>query len=564
MRAEPARLTLLSDLVEGAPDGVLVVARDGRVIQVNRQAEVLFGYERAQLLGQKIEGLVPDSLHDFHVNARTSYARNPKIRPMGDVGRTLLAKRRDGTQFPVEISLAPIETPDGPAVSAFVRDATPRAELESELVRLALHDSLTGLPNRTLLLDRLTGTLARDRRRGTITALLFVDIDQLKWINDSLGHDAGDTFIRTIGERMAAHVRPSDTVARFGGDEFIVLIEDVSGPAEAIDLTERLLQFAHQPLALAGREVRPTISIGITLSRESATSDRMIQEADDAMYRAKRHGGDRAELFRDEWRADALRALDLRTALTRDIGTGAVGVHYQPIVDLVSGALWGAEALLRWGPNGALLPAYDVVQLAEQSRLVLDLDRVVTRSACVTLARFAKEADLRLGVNVSMRHLPSGDLPGLVAEALDASGLPPDRLWVELTESVDLASDEAARILKSLRGMGVRVAIDDFGTGFSSLSRLRDLPVDMIKIDRSFTCDVETDARNRALIAAVVDLAHALGLEVFAEGVEREAQRGVLLDLGCDYGQGFLWSPALSEAGLGEWARDRAERTLAG
>ncbi len=294
--AAQAPAELLSALVEGAPDGVLVVTGGGTITLVNEQVERLFGYSRIELVGESLELLVPDGLRERHRDHRSDYARSPRTRPMGE-GRMLVGRRRDGTEIPVDIFLAPLTLPGQSLFTAFVRDASARAELEAELIRLALHDSLTGLANRTLVQDRLATAVARSERTGGVTAVLFVDIDRLKWINDNLGHAAGDALLRAVGARMANVVRPTDTVARVGGDEFVIVIENVAGLVEATALTERLLRAARAPVLLADRELRPTLSIGVALATPRSDVDSLLRQADEAMYRAKRQGGDRADFF---------------------------------------------------------------------------------------------------------------------------------------------------------------------------------------------------------------------------------------------------------------------------
>lgn len=541
-----AEVGLLTELVEDAPDALLVVDTQGLIKRVNRQTESLFDYPREQLLGQSVEMLVPERYRSRHVRHRDAYVATLLPRRMGE-GKPFLGRRRDGSEVPVEVSLAPLTLPGGQAFAAAVRDATARVELESELLRMALHDPLTGLPNRTLVLDRLRNALARQRRQGASVALLFVDIDQLKMVNDSLGHDAGDALIKATGQRMTEVLRPSDTVARVGGDEFIILIEDVAGPSDALVLADRLRSVVRGPIIVGDRELRPTVSIGVAMSSEASSDHVMVREADDAMYRAKRNGRDRTELFRQEWRADVLRALDLTSALAQDVERGVVAVHYQPVVDLRSGAVWGSEALLRWStPEGERVPAQEVVQLAKKGRLGVALDRAVLACACRDMSGLAKSERLLVGVNVSGKNFFTPDLPDIAIRSLSEAGLPPSSLWLEVAEGEHLLLDQkAVEVLVELRRLGVRIAIDDFGTGFSSLSRLRDLPIDLLKIDMSFIAEIAADQRSQALVGAVITLAHSLGLQAVAEGVEDATQLAILRELGCDLGQGFFWTPAL-------------------
>ncbi len=539
---------LLSQLVEGAPDAFLVIDDEGRITLANRQTEVLFGYDRTDLIGRSVDILLPERLRRQHVVARERYAHRPALRPMGD-GRLLLGRRRDGHEFPVEVGLAPLAGTDGTVLfTAVIRDVTARTQMQDELLRLALHDPLTGLPNRSLGMDRLRGALARSRRRGSAIAVLFVDIDQLKVVNDGLGHDAGDALIKTIGERMAAEVRPSDTVSRIGGDEFLVVIEDVSGPDEVVRLSDRLLTAVRMPITVAGHELRPTLSVGAALSSPFSTSDSIVQEADDAMYRAKHNGRDQIEVFRAEWRADMRREIDLRTALGRAVDHGEVGMTFQPVVELNTGNVWGAEALLHWTlPDGQEVPGAGVARLAERSQLIVALDRLALRTACRSLADLAPTGAMRVGVNVSGRQLASEGVSAFISGLIDEFGVPAGALWIELTRADQRASSpDALKVLAHLRSLGVLVAIDDFGAGFSSLSRLRHLPVDILKIDRSFVRDIDTDRRGRQIVAATVQLAHALGLVAVAEGVEDDGQLAALAELGCDFGQGRYWSPILT------------------
>lgn len=547
---------LLDELVESAPDAMVVVDGAGRILLANRQTEALFGYAREQLTGQPIELLVPERCRDVHTHDRRDYIDSPVLRPMG-LGRALHARRYDGTEFPVEISLAPLHLADGIAVAAVVRDVTDRIQVQQELERLALHDQLTGLANRGLVMEQLQRSLARRGRSGRV-AVAFVDLDRLKWVNDTLGHEAGDRLILCVAERLRQVLRPSDTLGRFGGDEFVAVVEDIGGQDELVALAQRMLAAVRAPMLLAGRELRPTVSLGLALAEEGLTVDALIHDADAAMYRAKRRGRDRFEIYEASGDEEAQADLDLHADLSRAVQAGELHVHYQPVLDLRSDQVWGVEALVRWAPpEHGSVDTEQLIALAERTSLILELDALVLHSACRDLTRLPERLVPRVGVNISARHLTFGDLPKLVRSALATSRLAPHRLWVELTESEQLTHAEVLPVLEEVQRLGVTLAIDDFGTGFSSLSRLRDLPVRVLKVDRSFSASITGDYRAEALVAAVVGLGHALGQDVVVEGVETAEQLAVLRRLGCDLGQGYHWARPMPLAELRSWAQRR-------
>lgn len=541
---------LLAELVDSNPDAMVVVDELGLIVLANKRVEALFGHAPDDLLGQPVELLIPERQRPAHRSARAGYAKAPTQRPMG-AGAELRARRRDGSEFPVEVSLAPLHVNDRTAIAAVIRDVSERHAAQANLEWLALHDGMTGLANRPLLLDRLKTTIARGVRAARPAAVFFLDIDRLKWVNDSLGHDAGDALLLAVAQRLSRTVRPHDTVGRVGGDEFVAVVEDVE---DARALAERMLAAIGEPLTLLGREIRPQVSLGIViLDRVGAEPAAVLRDADTAMYRAKRRGRGRYELFQDHWRDEDIADFDLLIALEKAVVDEDVDVHYQPVLHAVTGHVWGVEALVRWtGPNGPM-SAQRVVGLAEQSKLILELDELVMMRACRQIAEIRPDGPLRVGVNVSARHLSTGDLPGLVKRSLALSGLAPDRLWLELTESERLTEGDGLAILREIAATGVVIAIDDFGTGFSSLSRLRDLPVSLLKIDKSFVAHTGDDDRGPALLAAMVGVGHALGLTVLAEGIETPEQATTLQLLGSELGQGFHWSAALSIADLDTW-----------
>ncbi len=425
-------------------------------------------------------------------------------------------------------------------------DITERKQIEEQLVREALHDKLTGLPNRVLLVDRLTQAIAVLPRRDGPLSAIFIDVDRFKVINDSLGHEAGDEVLVELARRFSAAVRPGDTVARFGGDEFVVLSEDLSHAGEALEIANRLQNETNRPIAVQDSEVMVTISAGIALSR-SATDQpsAMLRDADAAMYRAKQSGRNRSMVFADEMRDAAIDRHDIEQELRRAVSDEQLVLHYQPIVELMTGRVTGVEALVRWQhPIRGLVPPGEFVPIAEEIGLVMHLDDWVLEHACQQLAAWqVSNPDLTMSINLSGLQFARADLVTQVAQVLERSGADPTRVALEMTEGVLMRdAEDAVTVLHNLRELGVRLDIDDFGTGYSSLSYLKRFPVDALKVDRSFVHGLGTNADDRAIVQAVVALAQSLGLATIAEGVETTEQLEVLQELGCTAAQGFLFS----------------------
>jgi diguanylate cyclase (GGDEF)-like protein len=407
----------------------------------------------------------------------------------------------------------------------------------------ATHDPLTGLPNRSLVLDRLDQALGRSQRSGGRVTVLFVDLDRFKVVNDSFGHTVGDGVLLSISERLRAAVRPHDTVGRLAGDEFIIICEDI-GDREAIDVAERVADTVAQPIVLGGRETVITASIGIAHAEPGTRAEDMLRDSDVAMYRAKERGRSRIELFDADMRRRMIDRLEMERCLRSAIGAGELRLDYQPIVAFDDWEVVAAEALVRWEhPERGLVQPAEFIPLAEESGLILPLGRWVLGEACRQLAawRAAGQTQMRVTVNLSARQFADPDLIDVVAEALARAQLPPGALWLEITESVLMEEVTAtADTLVALKRLGVHLAVDDFGTGYSSLSYLKRFPVDMLKIDRSFIDGLGTDPEDGAIVLAIVSLAQALRLGVVAEGVEHVHQLEMLRSLGCDAVQGFL------------------------
>ena len=436
------------------------------------------------------------------------------------------------------------------AVANVVSGAVERHRVEEGIRHRALHDPLTGLPNRTLVLDRLAGALARRRRDEGAVAVVLLDLDHFKLVNDSLGHRAGDELLTSLAPRLQDAVRPSDTVARLGGDEFVVVCEDLDGVRAAVQVAERLVAAVRQPLVLGDAEHFASASIGIALA-ESAEADpqTLIRDADAAMYRAKERGRGRYELFDESLRQRVLVRLRTESELRRALERDELVVHYQPVVDLRDQSIAAVEAVVRWQhPERGLLEPIDFIQVAEETGLIMPLGDVVLTTACRDVAgwqrRFDGEPPVMLCVNASAMQIADTAFPARVAEIARRSGLAAGSLAIEITESVLIDEAHApVTVLNRMRDYGLVLMLDDFGTGYSGLSYLRRFPLDVLKIDRSFIAGLGTDGEDSAIVTAIIGMARALGLTVVAEGVESREQLAQLTLLDCDRAQGFLFAP---------------------
>jgi diguanylate cyclase (GGDEF)-like protein len=431
------------------------------------------------------------------------------------------------------------------------RDISERVRLEEQLTRQAFHDGLTGMANRALFRDRLDQALARSARSLGVLAVLLVDLDGFKQVNDSLGHDAGDELLKVVAERFESELRPSDTLARLGGDEFAVLI-DGAHESQASSVATRLLSSLAEPVWIAGRELSVGASIGVALHPGgTARSEDLLRHADVAMYAAKEAGRGRFELFHYDMARELGELLGLEHELRLGLQRGEFTLHYQPEVDLENGAIVGVEALVRWNsPRRGLVPPDRFIRVAEATGLILGLGEFVLGEACAQTAQWRREGLLPekfvTWVNLSGRQLVGGGISRTVRAALHDSGLPAECLGLEVTETSLVeegpGGNRARAELQLLHEDGVRIAIDDFGTGFSSLAQLRSFPVDMIKVDRSFVQGVDEETKDAAITANLVTLAHALGVLAIAEGIESDSQLSSLRGLGCDLAQGFLFA----------------------
>ena len=434
------------------------------------------------------------------------------------------------------------------------------ARAASEATHGAFHDSLTGLPNRSLFIDRLDHALARVEREGGPLAVLFCDLDGFKTVNDSLGHAAGDRLLRAVGSRLEGTLRPADTVARFGGDEFAILLEELGRPEDAARAAARVIEQLEAPFEIEGRELFVGVSVGIAAAAPGEDADAILRNADLAMYRAKARGKGRYEVYEASMHAEVVRRMDTELDLKRAVEREQIVVHYQPIFDLPSGEIAGLEALVRWQhPTAGVLRPDEFIPIAEESGQIVAIGRYVLREACRQLAlwraRYPAYEWLYVSVNVSGVQLREHGLVEEVDAALRAAELDPTHLLLEMTETVLMGQSEAARTrLEALRALGVRLAIDDFGTGYSSLEYLDRLPIDALKIAKPFVDRLGGGPGSDAIPRAIADLAEIFGLVVIAEGIEQPDQPELLVDIGCRFGQGNRLSgplePAAADAAL--------------
>jgi diguanylate cyclase (GGDEF)-like protein/PAS domain S-box-containing protein len=515
----------------------------------------------ADLLGYPVEQLIGRRPIEFMHPAEADTAREGAERLLRSDGpqhykREHRMVRADGTLIWVLIDMTVVrDARDNPAYFFVqVRDIADRKRVEEALEHQALHDDLTRLPNRLLLVDRLAHSLARTDRSDRNLAVLFLDLDRFKLVNDGLGHVVGDQLLVEVAQRLQHAVRGSDTVARFGGDEFVIVREEVHDVKEAIEFAERVAKILREPIALSGRELYATASIGIAMGGHGSSAEQLLRDADAAMYRAKDLGRSRIELFSHELQQRVAARLDLESALRQAIERDELELLYQPIVRLADGRVVGAEALLRWHRegHGVVVPA-DFIPVAEETGLIVPigtwaLEHALTELRALTRTHDAAEWPL-LAVNLSALQLRLPTSIEMVRDAIRASGVDPSMLSLEITESALMDDiDQSAAAMHALRDLGVRLAVDDFGTGYSSLAYLKKLPVDSLKIDRSFINGLPSDPHDRSITEAIVTLGRSLDLTIVAEGVETVEQWIALDELGCTVGQGFLWSPPIPAA----------------
>lgn len=531
---------LLASITDNIFEGIYRGTPEEGLVYVNQALARMFGYTSAQaFLNAPSQQLYADPARRDELREMLESAGFYKNQEVEYV-------RCDGTRFAGVNNAVAVYDDDGRMAyfDGVISDITERKRAEARVHYLAHYDALTGLPNRSLFRDRLDQALGKARRENTQLAVMFVDLDNFKDFNDSLGHDAGDELLREVGRRLQGCIRPQDTVSRQAGDEFVVLIPDLPGADAATAIAHKFLQVFREPVSAAERELSVTGSIGIALYPDNATSaEELIRNADAAMYSAKEQGRNNFQFFASDMTAGALEKLALEASMRRAIERDEFELHYQPQVQVNGGEIIGFEALIRWQhpEQGLLLPGA-FIPVAEQSSLIVALGEWVLDAACRQLRSWLDEGHpvVPVAINLSAVQFGRGDIVAQVAGTLDRYGLPPELLEVELTESAIMRDPHVtSHTLRQLKEVGVKIAVDDFGVGYSSLSYLKRFHVDRLKVDRSFISDLDSNQDDRAITAAIVEMAHALNLEVVAEGVETEAQLNVLRTLGCEMAQGY-------------------------
>ena len=538
----------LRTIVDTAMDALVEVDAQGAITRWSKQAESIFAWSKDEALGRKLHELIlPPHSNEMQVdeikNLHESLPDNRRLE--------IVALRRDGTQFPAELTLSTVSWGRELESCIFIRDITKRKEAAEKLIQLAHYDIVTNLPNRILFQDRLEQQIMKAKRTSRPLALMFLDVDRFKEINDTLGHHKGDTLLRETAKRLTECVRQTDSVARMGGDEFTIILADLEDLTSVERIAQNILQRIAEPYDLDGELAYVSVSIGITFYPADAdTSDTLLKNADQAMYLAKKHGRNRASYFTPAMQQAAQRRMMLANDLHDAVANQQFKVYYQPIVSLSDGNIRKAEALVRWDhPAHGLVGPVDFISIAEETGMIIDIGNwvfdVAVKQAQDWRQRY--DPDFQVSINKSPLQFQNGrEKDKSWANQIKAGNMPGASIVVEITEGMMMDMNENTRTkLLEFRDAGIQVALDDFGTGYSSLSYLNEFDIDYIKIDRSFVKNLHGDSDQLILCEAIIVMAHKLGIQVVAEGVETIEQRDLLQQAGCDYAQGYLYSPPI-------------------
>lgn len=536
-------------IVDSVDDGIVTIDEAGIVESFNPAAERIFGYRSDEVIGRNVKMLMPEPYRGEHDRYIGNYLRTGAVRIIG-VGREVTGLRKHGRTFPLDIKANEMRAGGRRWFIGTLRDVSELKAAQERILHMATHDTLTGLPNRNLLQDRVRQAMARAQRNHTRVAVMFIDLDQFKIINDSLGHQVGDRLLQAVAARLSGCLRREDTVARQGGDEFIIVLPEIKNAQDAAVVAQKVLRSLAEPYTIGVHEFSTTASIGIGIyPSDGEDPEVLLKNSDVAMYHAKETGRGNYQFFNAQMNRIATDRLSLGNSLRNALERRELSLHYQPLVGLRSGEPIGMEALLRWRhPDLGLVPPARFIPIAEDAGLIGTIGEWVLNEACRQYQRWRREgyALPRMLVNLSARQFKHKDLARTVSQALAAAGMDPHALGLEITESAVMENaDQAVHTLNALSAMGIELSIDDFGTGHSSLSYLKRFPIDWLKIDQSFVRDITTDADDAAIVTVIIAMAHGLHVRVVAEGVETAQQLDFLKQHGCEAYQGYYFSGPL-------------------
>ena len=550
LKAQATREEHLRKIMDTVADGIITIDETGTIETLNPTAEEIFGYKPGELVGSNVKVLMneDDAANHDHYLARYT---NTGVRHIIGAAREVIGRRKNGSLIPIELAVSEMRFSGRRLFIGALRDITERKENEERLRDLATRDPLTRLPNRNLFTERLEEAIEQADTCGVGFAVLFLDLDNFKTINDALGHLIGDRIIQLAGQRVCGCVRGQDTVAHLSGDEFMVILEGMDDEVRSSKIARDILKSLSQPFKVDGREVFTSCSIGVVMYPKNAGSlVELMRNVDTAAHFAKKQGRANFQFYTEQLSEDARRRIEVESGLRRALENNEFELVYQPKVELETRRIMGAEALLRWdNPNlGKVSPA-EFIPIAEETGLIVAIGSWVLREACQAAAAWHNAGlhNIHIAVNLSAMQFLHGDLAGEIQDVLESCGLDPYYLDVELTESMLVSNaEETIRILKVIKEIGVNVSMDDFGTGYSSLSYLTRFPLDNLKVDRSFVTGLPDDRDASAVARAIISMAQNLNLRIIAEGIETENQVGFLHALGCQVGQGYLFSPPVS------------------
>lgn len=533
-------LILARNIIENASDAILITDSNCKIIDINPSYKNITGYSLDEVLGRS-PGLVSSGKHD-----KSFYdAMWTEIKQNGGWHGELWDQRKNGEVFPIQLSINVIRSLDGKTSNyvGIFQDISEHKKAQQKLTEMAFYDQLTHLANRSLFTDHLNSAIALSKRQKQPLALLFLDLDQFKWINDTLGHDTGDQLLQVVAERLVSCVRDTDTVARLGGDEFTVLLQQVRNADNAAEIAQNIIQALGEPVLIADRELNIGVSIGIAIGPDDGTDSSTLQKnADLAMYQAKQSGRNTYRFFSSALQSDAESRFDLISDLRVALQEKQFFLTYQPIVQLETGKAFSLEALIRWErPGHGLVPPDKFIPIAEETGIIVEMGEWILETACTEVLAF-DPSGLCVAVNLSARQFNDTGLLAMVERVLRRTGFPAERLKFELTETAVMSNvEQAIDTMNKLIDLGISLAVDDFGTGYSSLSTLKRFPLSTLKIDKSFVRDLETDSDDAAIVNAIIAMSESLELAVIAEGVETEEQLQFLREKGCKYAQGFFF-----------------------